>query len=98
METFLRHCFKNCHTKNVYQEVINTVTPGQLVKVQDFSENYTCLVPDGVQSLHWTQAQMIIFPAVKFQRNEDKNWIEDHLFFLLHDKIHNSAFCRIGKQ
>ena len=66
METFSRHCFNNCHTKNVYREAVNALTPRQLVKVQDFSENYTCLVPDEVQSLYWAQAQVPIFPVVTF--------------------------------
>ena len=81
METFPRHRFNNCHTKNAYQEAINALTPGQPVKVQDFSENYTCLLPDEVKSLHWAQAQMTIFSVATFQRDEDKNSIEDHLFF-----------------
>ena len=50
--------------------------------MQDFSENYTCLEPVEVQSLHWAQTQVTIFPVVTFQRDEDKNLIEDHWFFI----------------
>ena len=63
--------------------------------MQDFSENYTCVVPDEVQSLHWAQAQVTILPVVTFQRDEDKNLIEDHLVFLSDDKIHDSAFVEL---
>ena len=95
METFPRHCFNNCLTKNVYREVISALTSGQLVKVQDFSENYTFLVPDEVQSLRWAQAQVTIFPVVTFRRDEDKNLIDDHLVFLSDYKIHDSAFVEL---
>ena len=63
--------------------------------MQDFSENYTCLVPDGVQSLHWAQAQVTVFPVITFRRDEDKNLTEDHLVFLSGDKIHDSAFVEL---
>ena len=95
METFPRHRFNNCQTESVYREAINALTPRQLVKVQDFSENYTCVVPDEVQSLHWAQAQVTIFPVVTFRRDEDKNLIEDHLVFLSDDKIHDSSFVEL---
>ena len=57
--------------------------------MQDFRENYTCLIPDEV---HWAQAQATIFPVVIFRRDEDKNLIEDQLVFLSDAKIHYSAF------
>ena len=45
MVDFPRHRFNHYHTKGVYQSAIDALNPGQIVKIQDYSENYTCLVP-----------------------------------------------------
>ena len=51
---FPRHQYNNAYTREVYKQAINNLCPGQMIKVQDFSENDTWLVPDEIQSLHWS--------------------------------------------
>ncbi len=61
---------------------VEELQEGQMIKVQDFSGNYTCLVPDEVQSLHWTQTQATWFPVVTFRRADSGKLLEDHLVFI----------------
>ena len=75
-----KHRYNNAHTKEVYKQAINNLCPGQIIKVQDFSENYTCLVPDEVQSLHWSQTQVTLFPVVTFWKVINGNLLEITLF------------------
>ena len=84
-----KHRYNNAHTKEVYKQAINNLCPGQIIKVQDFSENYTCLVPDEVQSLHWPQTQVTLFPVVTFWKDINGNLLEDHLVYVSDDKKHD---------
>ena len=66
-----------------------------MIKVQDFSENYTCLVPDEVQSLHWSQTQVTLFPVVTFCKDINGNLLEDHLVYVSDDKKHDCVFVEL---
>ena len=92
---FPRHRYNNAYTKEVYKQAINNVCPGQMIKVEDFSKNYTCLVPDELQSLHWSQTQVTLFPAVTFYKDINGNLLEDHLVYVLDDKKHDCAFLEL---
>ena len=73
-------------TMNWYQ--ILTVT---ILKIHDFSKNYACLLPDEIQSLHWTQETASVYPVVVLRRvKEDVR--EDHLTFITDDKNHDVPF------
>ena len=66
-----------------------------MIKVQDFSENYTCLVPDEVQSLYWSQTQATLFPVVTFHKDINCNLLEDRLAYVSDDKKHDCAFVEL---
>lgn len=95
MQGFARHRFNHFHTKEIYKMAIEGLQEGQLIKVQDFSENYTCLVPDEVQSLHWTQTQATLFPVVTFRKGDSGKLLEDHLVFISDDLEHDCAFVEL---
>ena len=90
-----KHRYNNAHTKEVHKQAINNLCPGQIIKVQDFNENYTCLVPDEVQSLHWSRKQVTLFPAVSFRKNINDNLLEDQLVYVSNDKKHDCAFVKL---
>ena len=48
-----------------------TVPPGEAVIVGDFSENYSFVVQEEVQSYHWDAAQCTIHPFVVYWREND---------------------------
>ena len=80
MQDFARHHFNHVHTKEMYKMAVEGLQEGQMIKVQDFSANYTCLFPDEVQSLHWTQTQTILLPVVTFKKADSENLLEITLF------------------
>ena len=95
MQGFARHRFNHFHTKEMYKMAVEGLQEGQIITVQDFSENYTCLVPDEVQSLHWTQTQATLFPVVTFRKTDTGKLLEDHLVFISDDLEHDCAFVEM---
>ena len=65
-----RHRLNVNHTRSVWNQVEKFLENNAVVKIQDFSENYTCLLPKDVQSLHWNQEQCTVHPVVVL-RNVD---------------------------
>ena len=66
---FLEHCFikrKQADSYNKERDAAGTkhAEPHNDALLQvDFSENYTCLFQDEIQSAHWQQAQVSLFTA-----------------------------------
>ena len=89
MYDFCRHRFNNYHTKEVFNKCKQNFCSCQILKVQGFSKNYTCLVPDKVQSLHWSQTQATLYAAVIY-RKESGNIIEEQLVYISDGLHHNS--------
>ena len=75
MVDFPRHRFNHYHTKEVFHSTKEGLIEGQILKIQDFSENYT-LVPDEIQSLHWTQTQ-----TQTIRLFAQRNMKTDHVYF-----------------
>ena len=61
LHDFLRHRFNVNYTRNLWNQVEEHLNEKMIVKIQDFSENYTCLLLHEVQSMHWTQNQCSCF-------------------------------------
>ena len=40
----------------------------KIIKIQDFSGNYTCLLPEEIMSIHWTQEQATVYPVVVLRK------------------------------
>ena len=91
---FPRHRFNVQHTSEVYDELVSNLDDQTILKVHDFSENYTCLLPDEIQSLHWTQDTATVYPVVVLRKvNEDVR--EDHITFITDDKKHDVPFVEL---
>ncbi|GBO23484.1 hypothetical protein AVEN_155726-1 [Araneus ventricosus] len=68
---FLEHCYIKRKQANSYQNmhrlVLSDEYPRDLCLIQiDFSENYTCVFQDEIQSAHWQQHQVSIFTAALY--------------------------------
>ena len=59
------------HTSKTYYQAIAGVTNTTIVKTQDFSENYKCLLPEEIMSIHWTQEQATVYPVVVLRKIDD---------------------------
>ena len=86
MYDFPRH-----HFKEVFHKCKQNLCKGQILKVQDFSKKYKCLIPDEARSLHWLQKQATLYPVVIY-RKESGNIIEEQLVYISDDLHHNSSF------
>ena len=76
--------------KEVFSNAKKSMKSEQIIKIQDFSENYTCLV----HSLHWMQTQATLYPVVVFRRDKLNNVIEEHLVFISPDLNHECTFVK----
>ena len=88
---FPRHRFNVAHTSEIYDEIVSQLDDHTILKIHDFSENYTCLLPDEIHSLHWTQETATVYPVVVLRRVRDEVR-EDHITFVSDDKKHDVPF------
>ena len=65
-----------------------------LLKIYDFSENYTCLLPEEIHSLQETQETATLYPIVVLRKVNDEI-CEDHITFLSDDKKHDVPFVEL---
>ena len=65
-----RHHYVSQHQSKKFREMKETVAPGEAVVVGDFSENYTFVVQDEVQSYHWDAQQCTVHPFVAYWRED----------------------------
>ena len=70
------------------------MTNSTIVKIQNFSENYTCLLPEEIMSIHWTQEQATVCPVVVL-RKIDNVLHEDHFTFISDDIKHDVPFVEL---
>ena len=52
IETFADHHFNLKHTDAMIDNLLESLRDHELLIVQDFSENYNCLLPDEPQTIH----------------------------------------------
>ena len=83
--TFAGHRFNLKHTDAMIDNLLESLRDHELVIVQDFSENYDCLLPDEPQSIHWTSQQATVYPVVTLQCHNKKT-VEDHFVFISDDR------------
>ena len=83
LRDFPRHRFNISHTKSVWDQVEENLNENYIVKIQDFSENYTCLLPEEIQmkGIHWTQNQCTVYPVVLLRKVDDQIK-EDHFVII----------------
>ena len=52
LEKFAIHRFNVEHTAKTFDNLVNNLNVNSILKIHNFSENYTCLLPEEIQSLH----------------------------------------------
>ena len=81
-------------TQAIYDQAINALSEGTIIKIQDFSENFTWLLPNEIVAIHWTQEQATVHPVVVLRKVEDQVR-EDHFVFVSDDLKHDILFVEI---
>ena len=94
LANFPQHRFNVKHTGDVYDEMVSNLDDHTVIKVHDFSENYTCLLPEEIQSLHWVQETATLYPVVVLRKVGD-DVREDHINFISNDKKHDVPFVEM---
>ena len=64
LKDFSQHRFIVQHTSDVYDQVASSLTDSMLLKIHDFSENYTCLLPEEIQFALDTGETAKLYPIV----------------------------------
>ena len=59
LKKFALHQFNVQKTTKTYDNILTNLDQYSTLKIHDFSENYTCLLPEEVQSIYWTQETVI---------------------------------------
>jgi len=85
------------HTAKAYDDIIESLDNHTILKIHDFSENYTCLLPEEIQSLHWTQETAVVYPIVVLRKVNDVVR-EDHITFISNDKQKDVSFFELCNQ
>ena len=88
---FPLHRFNVYHTKEQIENLLENLKPNEIVKFQDFSQNYTCLLPEEIMSIHWVQQTATLYPVAVVRKVNDVIR-EDHLVFISDDTTHDVAF------
>ena len=93
LEKFAMHRFNVEHTVKTFDHLVNNLNVNFILKIHYFSKNYTYLLPEEIQSLHWVQDTATVYPTVVMRKvgNEIR---EDHLMFISDDKKHDLPFVK----
>ena len=87
LKGFACYQFNVSHTNHTFDQAVAGMSDKTIIKIQDFSKNYTCLLPEEIMSIHWTQEQATVYP-VAVLRKVDGILHEDHFTFISNDLIH----------
>ena len=92
LKKFALHQFNIQQTTKTYDNILANLDQYSVLKIHDFSENYTYLLPEEIQSIHWTQETVTIYPVV-VMRKIGENIGEDHLVFISDEKKKDVPFA-----
>ena len=73
MGNFLKHVYIKRQQSKYFESKIEHLQADEAVVQVNFSENYTCQQQDEVQTVHWNQEQVPIFPVAIWTTNDDQS-------------------------
>ena len=62
------HRFNVDHTAKASDNLVNNLNVNSIHKIHDFSENYTCLLPEEIRLLRCVQETVRLYPILPFER------------------------------
>lgn len=100
LETFIKlktHSFISNQQREYYSEIKENLTEGHVVVNCDYTENYSFIVQDEIQSFHWTASQATLHPFTIFYKWEGS--LKHLQYVFISDCLeHNSHFLCIPEQ
>ena len=91
LERFPRSRFNVQQIAKTYKKIVANLNEHNIPKIDDFSENYTCLWPEEIESLHWAQAT--VYPIVVLKEAGDVR--EGHLKLISDNRKHDVPFVEL---
>ncbi|KAK3718975.1 hypothetical protein QZH41_003331 [Actinostola sp. cb2023] len=88
MPPFLKHVFIKRNQARFFQEKIKNLKPEEAVVQFDFSENYTCLQQDEIQSAYYNQEQVTLFTVAVWSKDLSCNTICTSHVIVSDDRSH----------
>ena len=91
MQTLSSHLFQASWQQKQLSIISQNPPPDTIVTIMDFSENYACKSQSEVQSAHWFQANVTIFPVIVYYRKPNsEEVIKEAIDFITDDRKHDS--------
>lgn len=83
---FLKHCYIKRKQSKAFETAKGDIDENTVVIQVDFSENYTCVQQDEIQSAHWNNTPVTIFTALIWSQKGHQSYaiVSDSLD---HDKV-----------
>jgi hypothetical protein len=94
LETLAEHIFVATWQQQQFANLLKEIPPSWVVLNMDFSENYSCIAQNEVQSAHWGHEQVTIHPTVAYYKCQHDNCtetVQEALIFVSSDLIHDSS-------
>ena len=91
IQEFRQHVFRIKKQFEALSDCKKNLPKGECVVLMDFSENYTCVPLEEVQSGYWNQEGVTIHPLVVYFRDEDDNLSHQSYVAVSDEKGHNSS-------
>lgn len=91
LDKLAAHLFVAAWQQNQFLQLLKSVPSHWVILNMDFSENYSCVNQNEVQSAHWGHNNITIHPAVSYYRCPNENCndtIQESLIFVSDDLVH----------
>ena len=84
LKGFACHRFNVSHTNYTFDQAVAGMSDETIIKIQSLSKIYTCLLPEEITSIHWTQEKATVYLVVVL-RKVDGILHENHFAFISND-------------
>ena len=69
-----------------------SLQPGEYLVIADFSENYSAVIQDEIQSYHWNSTQTTIHPFVCYYKDDDES-VANICFVIISECTEHTQHC-----
>lgn len=91
LEKLIPHSFVAKSQSSAFKRLKENPPPNTAIVVMDFSENYSYVIQNEIQSYHWNRGGCTLHPVGIFLRNKENVLISNHCF-ISDDLEHDTSF------
>lgn len=71
LKDLIEHDFTAKQQSSYLKQRQENIQPNEIVLIYDFSENYTCIMQESIQSFHWSSEQVTVHPICMYYKGDD---------------------------